>query len=101
MSGWYRYGNPGEDIIVHINTGRKSSGANCASPRFENDDPKLGRICGRMSVALCDYPRCDAPMCELHRTKHSTIADTDFCPEHKSAALPDQHGQKPAGSAKP
>ena len=82
MSGWYRYGDPGADTIAHINTGRRSSGQRCASRRFEKDNPKLGEICGRMSVALCDFPGCDQPMCELHRTKHATKPNTDFCPEH-------------------
>lgn len=81
MSGFYRMGKPGEDSIYHINTGRRSSGERCASPRFEKDNPQW-EICGRMSVALCDFPRCDKPMCDLHRTKHSTKANTDFCPEH-------------------
>jgi hypothetical protein len=86
MSGWYRYGAPGEDTIVHINTGSRSSGQRCASPRFAKDDPKIGRICGRMSVALCDWPGCDKPMCELHCTKHATKPNTDFCPEHTKGA---------------
>lgn len=86
MSGFYRYGAPGEDTVAHINTGRKSSGARCASPCFEKDNPKLGTICGRMSVALCDHPGCDAPMCALHRTRHATRLNTDFCPNHIAGA---------------
>lgn len=96
MSGFYRYGSPGEDTTVHINTGRKSSGEKCAMPRFELDNPKLGSICGRMSVALCDGPAdnysrpsaitCDKPICELHRVRHATKPNTDFCLDHKSEA---------------
>ncbi len=82
MSGWFRIGDPGNDTIAHINTGGKRSEKRCVSPRFEKDDRKLGSICGRMSVALCDSPGCDKPMCELHRTKHATKPNTDFCPEH-------------------
>lgn len=55
-------------------------------PRFEKDNPKLGDTCGRMSVALCDHLGCDKPMCELHRTKHASKANTDFCSEHKADA---------------
>ncbi len=86
MSGFYRMGAPGEDAMVHLNTGRKSSGEKCASPRFEKDNSSFGAICGRMSVALCDAPRCDKPMCELHRTKHATKPNVDFCPEHAAMA---------------
>ena len=55
-------------------------------PRFEKDDPKIGSICGRMSVALCDGPACDKPVCELHRTKDRARTDTDFCPDHSHLA---------------
>lgn len=82
MSGFYRFGDPGSDTVAHINTGRKASGDKCRFPRFEKDDPQLGNLCGRMSVALCDVPGCDRPMCKLHRTKHPTKANTDFCPDH-------------------
>jgi len=83
MSGFYRFGEPGADTIAHINTGRKPSGARCASPRFEKDNPEFGPMCGRISVALCDFPKCDKPMCRLHRTKHPILINTDYCPEHK------------------
>lgn len=86
MSGWYRYGDPGEDTVAHINTGRKSSGERCVSPCFPKDNHKLGYMCGRMSVALCDHPKCDEPMCALHRTKHDTKENTDFCPKHAEDA---------------
>lgn len=86
MSGFYRWGDPGEDTIAHINTGRKSSGAKCVMPRFDKDDPRLGDLCGRMSVALCDALRCDKPMCKLHRTKHATKPNTDYCSDHKGLA---------------
>ena len=85
---WYRLGEPGADCYAHLCTrGRRSSGQ-CVAPRFEKDDPKL-KHCARMSVALCDAPGCDRPMCEKHRTKHATKANTDFCPLHrdKAAAL--------------
>jgi len=86
MSGFYRLGNPGEDTIAHINTGSRRSGEKCKMRRFERDDPQWGDICGRMSVALCDAPKCDKPICELHRTKHKNKANTDFCPNHKAMA---------------
>lgn len=86
MSGFYRIGNPGEDTVAHINTGRRPSGARCAMPRFEKDSPQWGDLCGRISVALCDAPQCDLPMCELHRTRHKSKPDTDFCPAHKAMA---------------
>lgn len=84
MSGFYRIGEPGEDIVAHINTGRQSSGAKCAMPRFGKDNPQWGPACGRMSVALCDAPGCDKPICGKHRVKHHTKANTDYCPDHKS-----------------
>lgn len=86
MSGFYRFGEPGSDTVAHINTGRRSSGEKCAMPRFEKDDPQWGAGCGRQSVALCDAPSCDKPICDLHRTKHSTKANTDFCPDHQGMA---------------
>lgn len=85
MSGFYRIGKPGEDGFVHLNTGRRSSGERCASPRFEADDPKWP-ICGRPSTALCDYPGCDKPMCEDHRTKDPSKPNTDYCPAHAASA---------------
>lgn len=90
MSGFYRYGAPGEDTVAHINTGRRASGAKCVMPRFEKDNPRFGEICGRMSVALCDAPKCDVPICELHRTKHQTKHNTDFCPDHAAMAKEDR-----------
>jgi hypothetical protein len=86
MSGFYRFGKPGEDTFVHLNTGRRSSGAQCAMPRFEQDNPQWGETCGRMSAALCDAPGCDAPMCALHRTKHVSKPNTDFCTHHAAMA---------------
>lgn len=85
MSGFYRFGEPGEDTVAHINTGRRRTQV-CAMPRFDADNPEYGEACGRMSVALCDSPGCDLPICRLHRTKHVTKANTDFCPHHKEAA---------------
>jgi hypothetical protein len=86
VSGFYRIGDPGEDTLAHINTGGRASGARCMMPRFEADDPKYGEICGRMSVALCDAPGCDVPICEFHQTKHPTKSNTDYCPKHKEMA---------------
>jgi hypothetical protein len=39
-----------------------------------------------MSVALCDAPGCDVPICEFHQTKHPTKSNTDYCPKHKEMA---------------
>lgn len=86
MSGFYRWGEPGSDTMAHINTGRRSSGARCRMPRLEKDDPQLGSLCGRMSVALCDSKGCDIPICKLHLVKHPTRANTDFCLNHANEA---------------
>lgn len=83
---FYRYGKPGEDRWAHLNFGRRGGPAACASPRLPLDDPKIGAICGRQSVALCDAKGCDLPMCELHRTRHATKPNTDFCPNHRDHA---------------
>lgn len=85
MSGFYRYGDPGSDTIAHLNTGRKQY-EKCRMPRFEKDDPKLGDVCGRLSVALCDSKGCDVPICNLHRVKHASKPNTDFCTTHKEEA---------------
>lgn len=85
MSGFYRMGEPGQDCFAHINTGRKASGERCRLERFEKDDPAWSN-CGRMSVALCDAPGCDAPICERHRTRHVSKPNTDFCTAHKELA---------------
>lgn len=94
MSGFYRIGEPGEDAVAHINTGRRPSGERCQMPRFENDNPQWGDVCGRISVALCDAPGCDKPICAKHRMKHPTKANTDFCSDHAPQA-------KKEGSALP
>ena len=84
---FYRMGAPGEDTAAHLNFGsRRAVPGRCAMPKFPEDDAGLGRSCGRMSVALCDGPACDKPICELHRTKHTTKPDTDYCPDHKGLA---------------
>ena len=83
---FYRWGAPGEDSVAHIRFDRRGGPARCVLPRFPEDDPKVGNLCARMSVALCDGPGCDRPICELHRTKHATKPDTDFCPDHKGLA---------------
>lgn len=86
MSGFYRMGSPGADCVAHINTGRRSSGQKCAMPRFEKDDPRFGEGCGRVSVALCDSLGCDKPVCALHRVRHTTKPNTDFCTAHRGEA---------------
>lgn len=83
---FYRVGEPGRDALVHLNLARKATPDSCRVARFPTDDPKLGERCGRMSIALCDAPGCDMPICEGHRTKHTSRANTDFCPEHKGLA---------------
>lgn len=99
MSEFYRFGPPGSDFVAHINTGRKSSGAKCIMDRFPEDSSQWGPVCGRMSVALCDAPGCDKPMCTLHRTRHISRPNTDFCSEHvylsgASGWLAAPHGEK-------
>lgn len=98
MSGWYRIGEPGQDALVHLNTGRKASPEPCRMPRFEQDQEDIGRICGRISVALCDAPKCDKPICDLHRTKHTSKANTDYCAEHKHMAQMDCDQTGPGAS---
>lgn len=83
---FYRYGVPGEDTIAHLNFGRKAGPSPCVMPRFPEDKAELGALCGRMSVALCDSKGCDKPICEHHRTKHPTKANTDFCTDHAREA---------------
>ncbi len=47
-------------------------------------------LCGRDSVALCDYPverkgkktTCDSPMCQRHRHPVPGQTDTDWCETH-------------------
>ena len=47
-------------------------------------------LCGKLSVALCDYPverkgkkaTCDSPMCAMHRHPVPGQADTDWCEGH-------------------
>lgn len=84
--GFYRFGKPGEDHVAHLNFGGRRSPQQCAMPRFEKDNGELGARCGRASVALCDAPGCDKPICELHRTRHASKANTDYCPEHAGFA---------------
>ena len=83
---FYRIGEPGADTWAHLNFGRRSGPQQCASPAFPNDDHSIGPKCARASVALCDHPGCDAPMCELHRIMHPKKANTDFCPDHRADA---------------
>jgi hypothetical protein len=82
---------------MHVNFGRKPGPAQCVSPALEMDNHKIGERCGRMSVALCDFPvgktlggrplTCDAPMCAHHRT--SVGPNIDYCPRHpKPLKLP-------------
>lgn len=84
MSGWYRFGAPGEDTVAHLNTGRKHY-PKCGFPRFPEDDPRHSDFCQRIARKLCDAPRCDKPICDLHATTGSK-ADTDFWPDHKELA---------------
>ncbi|MBI1353243.1 MAG: hypothetical protein GC160_02775 [Acidobacteria bacterium] len=87
MSGWFRIGKPGEDWLAHVHArGKTSQYCVCVSPRFPEDKAEYGPACGRMVVALCDATGCDAPMCELHRTKDPVLPNTDFCPKHKEIA---------------
>lgn len=83
--GWYRIGAPGMDTVALICRGNKSV-KQCQAPRFDEDDSKHGPNCGRMSVALCDGPKCDLPICDMHRTRHQVKYDTDYCPSHKGLA---------------
>lgn len=47
-------------------------------------------LCGKDSVALCDYPverkgkktTCDSPMCAVHRHPVPGQTDTDWCEGH-------------------
>jgi len=53
-------------------------------------------LCGKPSVALCDYPverkgragTCDSPMCETHRHPVPGQPDTDWCPAHQTEVRP-------------
>lgn len=75
---------------MHVNFGRKAGPAPCRGPLLPGDATAFGDICGRMSVALCDFPAgrtlggqpltCDMPLCEQHRTKVGT--NQDHCPRH-------------------
>lgn len=86
--GWYRTEDGQGTIHVHWSRG-KGNPSSCVGPRLDSDDPKIGVRCGRMSVALCDYPAgtlngkpvtCDAPLCGRHRTHVG--ANRDHCPIH-------------------
>jgi hypothetical protein len=92
---FYRIGEPGADFVAHINFGRKKgTPGSCVAPRHAGDNPKHGERCGRMAVALCDAPAgkdlagkpltCDAPICELDRTRGGE--NVDYCPRHKHLA---------------
>lgn len=86
MSGYYRIGKPGEDMMAHLNFGGRRHAGSCTERRFPDDDVRYGQGCGRVSIALCDADGCDRPICDLHRTKHATKANTDYCSEHKALA---------------
>lgn len=93
---WYRIGDPGQDTVAHINFGgRQKRAANqCRAPHDPKDNPKWGKLCGRMSTKLCDGhlsdgTPCDLPICDLHSTPHPTKKDTDYCPTHKEQANAD------------
>lgn len=82
---FYRYGDPGEDTWAHLNFGKRAPRP-CVMPAFPEDNKAIGLMCSRMSVALCDSKGCDKPICELHRTRHVTKSNTDFCTDHKEEA---------------
>jgi hypothetical protein len=80
---------------MHINFGRKPGPLPCRAPRLSTDDASLGKICGRMSVALCDAPAgvdhegrtqtCDMPVCDHHRVRAGE--NVDYCkPRHEHYA---------------
>jgi hypothetical protein len=91
---WYRIGEPGEDVIAHVNFGRKAGPVPCRAPRLPGDKPDWGNACGRLSVALCDAPAgedlagkpltCDMPICEKHRARGGE--NVDYCPRHRALA---------------
>lgn len=85
MSGFYRFGKPGEDTWAHLNTGRTKM-QRCAMARFPEDNPRVSAFCSRISVALCDHLGCDRPICEDHRTRAMGKKNVDFCSIHKEDA---------------
>lgn len=88
--GFYRFGDPGEDTVAHLNFGSKRGPQKCVMAKFPKDNEQFGQICGRTSVALCDSPGCDKPICELHRIKHPSKTNTDFCLDHVDLATSSQ-----------
>lgn len=86
--GFYRMGEPGKDVIAHVNFGSKRPPLMCVSPKMPLDRGPVVDFCRRPCEALCDAvvgsnqgkeETCDAPMCGLHRTK---AGELDYCPEH-------------------
>jgi hypothetical protein len=82
---WLRVGPPGSDTVAILCGKNVTQG--CLMPRLPEDTAGNASRCYRMTVALCDAPGCDKPICERHRTKHRTKPNTDFCPEHQDLAM--------------
>ncbi len=38
--------------------------------------------CSRIQEYLCDWPKCNADLCEKHACDHPYINDVHYCPEH-------------------
>lgn len=63
------------------------------------------QVCGRMAVALCDYPvgqrkTCDQPLCERHSIKQGAEwQDIHFCPTHVLIASGKIKMETPANEA--
>lgn len=85
---FYRMGEPGADDWFHVNLGSRPGPAKCVMPALAGDNLGIGRVCARMSEALCDAPGCDRPICEHHRTKDTSRKNTDYCPDHAHLAHP-------------
>jgi len=83
---FYRFGDPGEDNVIHLRMSRKGQPEQCKAPRCDRDNPAHGELCGRMSTKLCDGPKCDIPICDLHST--SGGKNVDYCPAHAHLAPP-------------
>lgn len=88
---WYRMGGN----MVHLNLGRrKNAPPPCPFFRWETrKEPREAmdgtvrvvsqrvRVrCMCITTVLCDWPGCDAPMCEQHALKLGP--DLDVCPTH-------------------
>jgi hypothetical protein len=72
--------------MVHINMGRgkraKKAPPACRFHRWAKDEDGTRRrvYCLCITTRLCDWPGCDAPMCDEHAL---ALADNlDVCPTH-------------------